>query len=109
MPKSDALQGALDLLVLKVLLRRSSLHGYAIMTAIQEISDDALRVEEGSLYPALHRMEEEGWVRARWINKANGRRARIYELSPAGKKQLAAEEARWNHVTAAVNRVLRMA
>lgn len=109
MPRSDALQGALDLLVLKVLLRRSSLHGYAIMTAIQEISDDALRVEEGSLYPALHRMEEEGWVCGRWIHKPNGRRARIYELSPAGKKQLAAEEARWNHVTAAVNRVLRMA
>ena len=109
MPKSDALQGALDLLVLKVLLRRSPLHGYAIMTSIQEISDDALRVEEGSLYPALYRMEEAGWLRAKWINKSNGRRARMYELSPAGKKQLEAEEARWNHVTAAVNRVLRMA
>ena len=109
MPKSDSLQGALDLLVLKILLRRSPLHGYAIMIAIQEISDDALRVEEGSLYPALHRMEEAGWIRARWINKPNGRRARIYELSPAGKKQLVVEEARWNNVTAAVNRVLRMA
>jgi PadR family transcriptional regulator, regulatory protein PadR len=103
------LQGALDLLVLKVLMRRSPLHGYAIMTAIQEISDDVLRVEEGSLYPALHRMEEAGWVRARWIDKPNGRRARIYEVSAAGRKQLAAEEARWNSVTAAVNRVLRMA
>jgi transcriptional regulator len=109
MPKSDALQGALDLLVLTVLMHRAPLHGYAIMTAIQEISDDVLRVEEGSLYPALHRMEEAGWVRARWIDKPNGRRARIYELSPAGKKQLVAEEARWNNVTAAVNRVLRMA
>jgi transcriptional regulator len=109
MPKPDTLQGALDLLVLKVLMRRSPLHGYAIMMAIQEISEDALRVEEGSLYPALHRMEEAGWVRARWINNPNGRRARIYELSPAGKKQLVAEEARWNSVTAAVNRVLRMA
>lgn len=109
MPKPDTLQGALDLLVLKILLRRSSLHGYAIMTAIQEISDDALRVEEGSLYPALHRMEEAGWIRARWITKPNGRRARIYELSPAGRKQLLAEEARWNNVTAAVNRVLRTA
>ena len=109
MPKSDSLQGALDLLVLKVLMRRSPLHGYAIMTAIQEISDDVLRVEEGSLYPALHRMEEAGWVRARWINNPNGRRARTYELSTAGKKQLVAEEARWNNVTAAVNRVLRMA
>lgn len=109
MPKPDTLQGALDLLVLKILFRRSPLHGYAIMTAIQEISDDALRVEEGSLYPALHRMEEAGWVRARWITKPNGRRARIYALSPAGRKQLVAEEARWNSVTAAVNRVLRMA
>src|SRR5215470_981616 len=107
MPKSDTLQGALDLLILKILLRRPALHGYAIMTAIQEISDDALRVEEGSLYPALHRMEEAGWIRARWINKPNGRRARIYELSPAGKKQLVVEEARWNNATAAVNRVLR--
>ena len=109
MPKPDTLQGALDLLILKILFRRSPLNGYAIMTAIQEISDDALRVEEGSLYPALHRMEEADWLRGRWIHKPNGRRARIYELSPAGKKQLAAEEARWNHVTAAVNRVLRMA
>ena len=109
MPKSDALQGALDLLVLKVLMHRSPLHGYAIMLAIQEISDDVLRVEEGSLYPALHRMEEAGWVRARWINNPNGRRARTYELSPVGKKQLEAEEARWKNVTAAVNRVLRMA
>lgn len=109
MPKPDTLQGALDLLVLKVLLHRSPLHGYAIMSAIQQISEDALRVEEGSLYPALHRMEEAGWVRATWMTKPNGRRARIYELSPAGKKQLLAEEARWNRVTAAVNRVLRMA
>jgi PadR family transcriptional regulator PadR len=109
MPKSDTLQGALDLLILKILLRRPALHGYAIMMAIQEISDDALRVEEGSLYPALHRLEEAGWIRARWINKPNGRRARIYELSPAGKKQLVVEEARWNNATAAVNRVLKMA
>jgi transcriptional regulator, Acidobacterial, PadR-family len=109
MPKPDTLQGALDLLILKILFHRSPLHGYAIMTAIQEISDDALRVEEGSLYPALHRMEKADWLRGRWIQKPNGRRARIYELSPAGKKQLEAEEGRWNHVTAAVNRVLRMA
>ena len=109
MPKPDSLQGSLDLLVLKILSRRPRLHGYAIMTGIQEVSDDALRVEEGSLYPALHRMEEDDWLRGRWIHKPNGRRARIYELSPAGKKQLAAEEARWNQVTAAVNRVLRMA
>ena len=109
MPKPDSLQGSLDLLALKILSRRPGLHGYAIMNAIQQISSDVLRAEEGSLYPALHRMEEAGWIRAKWVTKPNGRRARIYELSPAGKKQLAAEEARWNHVTAAVNRVLRMA
>jgi PadR family transcriptional regulator PadR len=66
-----------------------------------------LRAEEGSLYPALHRMEESGWIRAKWITKDSGRRARIYELTAAGKKQLAEEESRWGSVTAAVNRVLR--
>src|SRR3974390_2351006 len=104
-PKTDALQGSIDLLVLKILSRRSRLHGYAIMTAIQNISGEVLRVEEGSLYPALHRMEEAGWIRAEWITKENGRRARIYELAPAGRKQLEAEESRWTAVTAAVNRV----
>jgi PadR family transcriptional regulator, regulatory protein PadR len=109
MPKPDSLQGSLDLLVLKILSRRPRLHGYAIMTAIQEISREVLRVEEGSLYPALHRMEEAGWIRAEWIVKDTGRRARIYELTPEGKKQLGAEESRWQAVTAAVNRVLRTA
>jgi transcriptional regulator len=109
MPKTDSLQGSLDLLVLKILSRRPRLHGYAIMSAIQDISEDVLRAEEGSLYPALHRMEEEGWIRAEWITKETGRRARIYELTTAGKRQLAAEECRWHSVTAAVNRVLRMA
>jgi transcriptional regulator len=109
MPKPDSLQGSLDLLVLKILSRRPRLHGYAIMTAIQEISDDVLRAEEGSLYPALHRMEEAGWIQAQWITKDSGRRARIYELTAGGRKQLAAEESRWNAVTSAVNRVLRMA
>ena len=109
MRKTDSLQGSLDLLVLKLLYRRPQLHGYAIMAAIRETSEDVLRVEEGSLYPALHRMEEAKWIRAEWVNKENGRRARIYEITAAGKKQLAAEEARWATVTAAVNRVLRMA
>src|SRR5437868_13834723 len=109
MPKADSLQGALDLLVLKILSRRPNLHGYAIMSAIQEISGEVLRAEEGSLYPALHRMEEAGWVRAEWIIKDTGRRARLYELTTAGKKQLAAEESRWQAVTLAVNRALRMA
>ena len=109
MPKPDSLQGSLDLLVLKILCRRPRLHGYAIMTAIQEISGEVLRAEEGSIYPALHRMEEAGWIRAEWITKANARRARIYELTAAGRKQLGAEEARWQAVTSAVNRILRMA
>jgi transcriptional regulator len=107
MPKPDSLQGSLDLLVLKILSRRPGLHGYAIMTAIRDWSGDVLRAEEGSLYPALHRIEEGGWIRARWITKDNGRRARVYELTPAGKKQLDAEESRWQAVTSAVNRVLR--
>lgn len=109
MSKPDSLQGSLDLLVLKVLSRRPRLHGYAIMTAIEETSGDVLRAEEGSLYPALHRMEEAGWIRARWITKDNGRRARLYELTASGRKQLAAEQSRWQAVTAAVNRVLRTA
>jgi transcriptional regulator len=79
------------------------------MAAIKDMSADVLRVEEGSLYPALHRMEEGGWIRAEWITKETGRRARIYELTAAGKKQLALEESRWQSVTSAVNRVLRMA
>jgi transcriptional regulator len=107
MPKPDSLQGSLDLLVLKILDRRPGLHGYAIMTAIQEQSGDVLRAEEGSLYPALHRMEESGWVRARWITKDTGRRARIYDITASGRSQMEAEEARWRAVTAAVNRVLR--
>ena len=107
MPRPDSLQGSLDLLVLKILSRRPRLHGYAIMSAIKDWSGDVLRAEEGSLYPALHRMEEAGWIRAEWITKDTGRRARIYELTAAGKKQLAAEESRWQAVTSAVNRVLR--
>ena len=109
MPKPDSLQGSLDLLVLKILSRRARLHGYAIMSAIQDMSSEVLRVEEGSLYPALHRMEETGWIRAKWITKDTGRRARLYELTAAGKKQLESEQSRWQAVTTAVNRVLRMA
>lgn len=107
MPKPDSLQGSLDLLVLTILARRPGLHGYAIMMAIEERSRDVLRAEEGSLYPALHRMEEAGWVRARWITKDTGRRARTYEITASGRTQLAAEETHWRSVTAAVNRVLR--
>jgi PadR family transcriptional regulator, regulatory protein PadR len=107
MPKPDSLQGSLDLLVLKILSRRPRLHGYAIMSAIKDASGEVLSAEEGSLYPALHRMEEAGWVRAKWITKDTGRRARLYELTAAGKKQLGVEESRWEAVTSAVNRILR--
>ena len=107
MPKPESLQGSLDLLVLKILSRQPRLNGYAIMTAILARSGEVLRVEEGSLYPALHRMEEAGWIRAEWITKDNGRRSRLYELTALGKKQLAMEESRWLAVTSAVNRVLR--
>src|ERR1044071_5391564 len=107
MPKPDSLQGSLDLLVLKILSRRPRLHGYAIMTAIQKMSGEVLRAEEGSLYPALHRMQENGWIQAEWITTETGRRARVYDLTAAGRKQLVAEEARWETVTSAVNRILR--
>ena len=107
--KNDILQGTLALLVLKTLDAQGKMHGYAITAHIQQASADLLRVEEGSLYPALHRMEEAGWIRAEWVTKETGRRARIYEVTAAGRKQLAAEESRWQTVTAAVNTVLRMA
>jgi transcriptional regulator len=109
MGKTDTLQGSLDLLVLKILARRAPLHGYAIMAAIEEMSMEVLRVEEGSLYPALHRMEEAGWIRASWVTKENGRRARVYDATARGRKQLATEEVRWAAVTSAVERVLKLA
>jgi transcriptional regulator len=109
MRKADSLQGSLDLLVLKILSRRPKLHGYAIMTAIKDSSGEVLNAEQGSLYPALHRMDEAGWIRAEWMTKESGRRMRMYQLTAAGKKQLAEEEARWQAVSSAINRVLREA
>lgn len=109
MRKADSLHGSLDLLVLKLLSRRPKLHGYAIMNAIKISSGEILNAEEGSLYPALHRMEEAGWIRAEWVTKESGRRMRIYQLSAAGKKQLAEEETRWQTVSSAIHRVLREA
>lgn len=106
MKKPDTLQGSLDLLVLKILSRRPGLHGYAIMTAIKAISGEVLSAEEGSLYPALHRMEEAAWIAAEWVTKENGRRTRIYKLTATGKKQLSSEEKRWHTVSSAINRVL---
>lgn len=97
------------MLVLKILAQGGPLHGYAITVRIEQLSGDALSVEEGSLYPALHRLEEAGWIKAQWIVTENKRRARIYEITPAGQQQLAAEEERWRTSTAAVDRVLRFA
>ena len=77
------------------------------MVAVKDCSDDLLHIEEGSLYPALYRMEEAGWIRAEWIKKETGRRARVYELTAAGKKQLGVEESRWQAATSAINQVLR--
>src|ERR1022692_185290 len=94
-PKNDILQGTLVLLVLRTLASRGRLHGYAITTHIQQISSDLLRVEEGSLYPALHRMEQDGWVRAEWGVTEKKRQARFYSLTAQGKKQLEQEEASW--------------
>ena len=108
MPKNEALQGSLPLLVLKILDRRGPLHGYGITARIEAISD-LLRVEEGSLYPALHRMEENGWIRARWVTTENKRRARVYEVTAAGRKQLKDQERQWTAITAAVGRVLEEA
>src|ERR1700721_755506 len=101
MAKTDALQGSLDLLVLKILSRRPRLHGYAIMAAIASKSGEVLRAEEGSLYPALYRMEEAGLIRAEWIKKDSGRRARVYELTPTGKKKWGLEKPRGTHDTGA--------
>lgn len=106
--KADALQGTLDLLVLKT-LSRGAHHGYGIAADIQEISGDVLRVEEGSLYPALHRMEHLGWIRAEWDTTENNRRARIYTLTRAGQKRLAEEQEKWARLTKGVARVLRYA
>ena len=108
MAKQDALQGTLPLLVLTVLARRGPLHGYGITAFIASLSD-VLRVEEGSLYPALHRMEEAGWIKARWATTDKGRRARTYEITAAGRKQLDAQESRWRAITAAVGHVLKHA
>jgi PadR family transcriptional regulator, regulatory protein PadR len=106
--KNDILQGTLGLLVLKT-LQAGPTHGWGITLHIQKISHEVLRVEEGSLYPALHRMEQDGWIEAEWGVSENNRRARYYRLTAAGRKQLAQEEESWESLTAAVARVLRFA
>ncbi|MDR3719916.1 MAG: PadR family transcriptional regulator [Bryobacteraceae bacterium] len=104
-PKSDLLHGTLDMLVLKT-LTRGHLHGYAIAQLIQQLSDDVLQVEEGSLYPALQRLELNGWIEGDWGLSANNRRARIYKLTPDGRKQLNAEKERYRQITGAIARVM---
>ena len=106
--RPDTLQGSLPLLVLTILARRGPLHGYGITGHIQRLSD-ALRVEEGSLYPSLHRMEEAGWIRARQITTEHNRRARAYEITAEGRRQLGLEEERWRSTTSAINHVLKHA
>ena len=106
--KNDTLQGTLALLVLKT-LQQGPMHGWGITMHIQQISDQVLRVEEGSLYPALHRMEQEGWIAAEWGMSDNKRRARYYRLTAAGRRQLVAEEAKWSKLTNAVAQVLSFA
>jgi transcriptional regulator len=105
--KPDALQGTLDLLVLKT-LSRGPQHGYGIVTRLQTISEELLRVEEGSLYPALHRMEQAGWIAAEWKLTVNNRRARVYRLTRSGQRQLAAEEEKWTRLSQGVGKVLRV-
>jgi PadR family transcriptional regulator, regulatory protein PadR len=107
--KNDILQGTLALLVLKTLASQGRMHGYAITSHIQSVSNELLRVEEGSLYPALHRMEQDGWVRAEWGVTEKNRDARFYSLTAEGRKQLAREEENWSRLTAGVRRVLRYA
>jgi transcriptional regulator len=105
----DTLQGALDLLVLRTLANDGALHGSSIADHIAQTSNDVLRVEEGSLYPALHRMEEAGWVRAQWKASNNNRRARYYQITASGRRRLAQVERRWTTHVDAVMRVLRLA
>ena len=104
--RNDVLQGTLALLVLRTLSAQGPLHGYAITSHIQRVSAELLRVEEGSLYPALHRMEQDGWLRSEWGTTEKNRQARFYALTAEGERQLAVEEESWSRLTAGVSRVL---
>ena len=108
MAKND-LQGALDLLILKSLSQLGAMHGYGIVMHVERVSDELLNVEEGSLYPALHRMEQSGWVRAEWAVTEASRKAKFYSLTAAGRKQLAAREKNWEQVVKGVQAILRLA
>jgi len=109
MPKpSDLLQGTLDLLILKTISRKP-LHGWGVAKRIQTLSGDTLSVGQGSLYPALHRLDKRGWLKAKWGEAETGREAKFYELTAAGRKQLAAEAANWDRLSEAVGMILRTA
>ena len=107
-PPLDLLQGTLDLLILRT-LQDEQQHGWAIAERIEQISEQVLEVNQGSLYPALHRLEHEGWIKAEWGVSELGRRARFYQLTPSGRKQLELESHQWDRMTAAIGRILRMA
>lgn len=107
--KKDRLQGTLDLLILKTLAARGAAHGYAIASHISRVSEALLNVEEGSLYPALHRLEQAGLIQSEWRISETNRRARYYQLRPAGRRQLADEQVQWARLVAGVDSVLRMA
>jgi len=104
--KSDLLQGTLDMLILKI-VALGPVHGYGISLRIRQISKDVLQVQQGSLYPALHRLEKRGWLKAEWGESENGREAKFYSLSPKGRKQLAEEESNWQRLSRAVGEILR--
>jgi PadR family transcriptional regulator, regulatory protein PadR len=106
-PKNDSLQGSLGLLILKTLASRGPLHGYGITSHIHDVSNDLLRIEEGSLYPALHRMEQDGWIRSEWGVTDKNRKARFYSLTNKGRKQLENEAEGWSRLASGVGRVLR--
>ena len=106
--KLDLLQGTVDLLILRT-LQKGPLHGWSISERIQQISEDVLRVNQGSLYPALHRLEHQGWIKAEWGVSELGRRARFYKLTAAGRKQLELETKTWARMAGAIGRILEMA
>ncbi len=107
--RKDQLQGTLDLLVLRTLSTGGSMHGFAIMERVEQVSREVLRIEAGSLYPALHRMEEAGWLTSGWAPSDNNRRARFYALTARGRRRLAEEEEHWTRLAIAVGRVLKQA
>lgn len=104
--KPDLLQGTLDLLILKA-LQLEPMHGFGISVRIRQMSDEVLQVEQGSLYPALYRLEDQGWISAEWGISENNRKARFYKLTAAGRKQLNAETENWERISTAINLVLK--